>query len=81
MTQILKYISNWVGSSEFLQARFWVSSGRSDWQEIFWFLLLSVVLFFVGILIAFYLKFRASGNRPLKKTFCRLPGAWEFLGF
>ena len=62
---------------DYLQAGFWVGSGRADWQEIFWFLLLSGVLFFVGILIALYLKFRASGNRPLQKYVS--PIAWSLV--
>ena len=62
---------------DYFQAKFWVTSGRGDWQEIFWFLLLSGVLFFVGILIALYLKFRASGNRPLQKYIS--PIAWSLV--
>src|SRR3972149_5168914 len=53
--------------NDYLQAKFWVTSGTADWQEILWFLVFSAALLFIGTAAFLYLRFSASGNRPLQK--------------
>ena len=64
---------------DYLQAKFWVASGRSSWYEILWFLGFSAALLFIGTATFLYLRFSASGNRPLQKYV--LPIAWILVVF
>ena len=64
---MLSNISNSIINSEFIQARFWIRSGRSDLSEILWFVILSATFILVGILGLLYLKFFLKKSLPKRK--------------
>lgn len=64
---MLNNISNSIRSSEFIQAKFWIGSGRSDLSEILWFVILSATFILVGILGLLYLKFFLKKSPPKRK--------------
>ncbi len=66
--------------SDYLQAKFWVGSGRSDLSEIAWFLVFSAILIVIGILGLLYLKFAAKENPPKRKYLVPLSWGFIFLG-
>ncbi|MEX0617086.1 MAG: hypothetical protein WD231_04780 [Candidatus Woykebacteria bacterium] len=65
--------------NDFIDVRFWVSSGRNDWDELIWFLTFFALLFFAGVIIGIYLKFGSSKNPLIGKYIA--PLAWSFVGF
>ena len=77
MTEMLSNISNSISNSEFIRARFWIGSGRSDLVEILWFVILSTILIVIGILGLFYLKFFLKDSPPRRKLLA--PFSWGFV--
>lgn len=71
---MLSNISNSISNSEFIQARFWIGSGRSDISEILWFVILSVTFTLVGIFGLLYLKFFLKNSPPKRKLLT--PFSW-----
>ncbi len=76
MTEILTNISNNISSSDLLQAKFWISSGRGTLFEVLWFFVYSIGLLVVGVLAFFFLKLLVKYNPPKQKFFG--PFAWIF---
>lgn len=67
MTELLTNISNNINSSSLLQAKFWISSGRSELLGVVWFLVYSVILLVLGSWVFLNLKFLGREHPPKQK--------------
>lgn len=78
MTEILNNISNSISFSDYSDATFWVSSGRSELSGVLWFLVLSIIIILIGLAIFFVSKFFIKNSPPKKKLL--IPFAWILVG-
>ncbi|MCH8821854.1 hypothetical protein IID23_05045 [Patescibacteria group bacterium] len=71
---MLNTISNSISNSEFIRARFWIWSGRSELSDILWFVILSLIFILIGILGLLYLRFFLKDSPPKRKLLT--PFSW-----
>ena len=71
---MLNTISNSISNSEFIRARFWIWSGRSELSDILWFFILSLIFILIGILGLLHLRFFLKDSPPKRKLLT--PFSW-----
>ncbi len=78
MTEILNNISNAINFSDYSDATFWVSSGRSEFSGVLWFLIFSAILVLLGLAIFFISTIFIKNSPPKKKLLT--PFSWILVG-